>query len=123
MPIGLYYRIRSQATGERLSRRNEGLVIGVGRRLCSLLFWLPFLRRDLSVDRAASDEGRMRRRGRLLLFLALGLTRADRAEAHAQDNRPNVLLLLTDDQGHGDLGFHGKADAEAPGDLPREPSR
>jgi hypothetical protein len=38
MPIGLYHRIRSQATGERLSQRDEGLVVEVGLRLCGLLF-------------------------------------------------------------------------------------
>jgi protein-S-isoprenylcysteine O-methyltransferase Ste14 len=37
VPIGLYYRIRSQASGERLDRRQEGLPTLVGLRLCGLL--------------------------------------------------------------------------------------
>ena len=28
------------------------------------------------------------------------------ASAASADSQPNVLLVLTDDQGHGDLGFH-----------------
>ena len=34
LPIGLYFRIRSQATRERLDRRQEGVFIMVGLRLC-----------------------------------------------------------------------------------------
>jgi len=30
LPIGLYYRVRSQASGEKLARREEGLVILIG---------------------------------------------------------------------------------------------
>ena len=29
------------------------------------------------------------------------------ATANAADTRPNVLIIITDDQGHGDLGVHG----------------
>jgi protein-S-isoprenylcysteine O-methyltransferase Ste14 len=39
LPIGLYYRIKSQLTGERLNRREEGLFIMVGLRLCGVLAW------------------------------------------------------------------------------------
>jgi len=39
LPIALYYRLRS-FTGERLSRRDEGLVIMVALRLCGLAAWL-----------------------------------------------------------------------------------
>jgi protein-S-isoprenylcysteine O-methyltransferase Ste14 len=37
LPIGVYYRIRSQATREKLARREEGIFIMVGLRLCGLL--------------------------------------------------------------------------------------
>jgi protein-S-isoprenylcysteine O-methyltransferase Ste14 len=36
LPIGLYHRIRSQATGEKLARREEGIFIMIGLRLCGL---------------------------------------------------------------------------------------
>jgi protein-S-isoprenylcysteine O-methyltransferase Ste14 len=42
LPIGLYFRIRSQATRERLDRRKEGILIMVGLRLCGLLGWILF---------------------------------------------------------------------------------
>ena len=34
LPIGLYFRIKSRSTGERLSRREEGVFIMVGLRAC-----------------------------------------------------------------------------------------
>jgi protein-S-isoprenylcysteine O-methyltransferase Ste14 len=37
LPIGLYHRIRSQATREKLARREEGIFILIGLRLCGLL--------------------------------------------------------------------------------------
>jgi protein-S-isoprenylcysteine O-methyltransferase Ste14 len=40
LPIGLYYRIRSQATREKLARREEGVFIMIGLRLCGLLAWI-----------------------------------------------------------------------------------
>ena len=42
VPIGLYFRIRSRSTGERLDRREEGLLIMVGLRLCGLLCGVLF---------------------------------------------------------------------------------
>jgi protein-S-isoprenylcysteine O-methyltransferase Ste14 len=39
VPIGVYYRIKSQATGERLAREEEGVVVMVGLRLCGVLAW------------------------------------------------------------------------------------
>src|SRR3954463_13602253 len=40
LPIGLYFRIRSQATREKLARKEEGVFILVGLRLCGLLAWV-----------------------------------------------------------------------------------
>ena len=40
LPIGLYHRIRSQATREKLARREEGIFIMIGLRLCGLLAWI-----------------------------------------------------------------------------------
>jgi protein-S-isoprenylcysteine O-methyltransferase Ste14 len=37
LPIGLYHRIRSQATREKLARKEEGIFILIGLRLCGLL--------------------------------------------------------------------------------------
>ncbi len=42
MPIGLYFRIKSQATGEQLDRTQEGIPVMVGLRLCGVLAWLLF---------------------------------------------------------------------------------
>jgi protein-S-isoprenylcysteine O-methyltransferase Ste14 len=42
LPIGVYHRIRS-ASGERLSRRNEGLVLMVGLRLLGRVTWIALL--------------------------------------------------------------------------------
>jgi protein-S-isoprenylcysteine O-methyltransferase Ste14 len=37
LPIGLYHRIRSQANREKLARKEEGIFIMIGLRLCGLL--------------------------------------------------------------------------------------
>jgi protein-S-isoprenylcysteine O-methyltransferase Ste14 len=42
LPIGLYFRIKSQLTGERLDRRQEGILIMVGLRLCGALGFALF---------------------------------------------------------------------------------
>ncbi|MCB1234243.1 MAG: arylsulfatase [Verrucomicrobiae bacterium] len=52
---------------------------------------------------------------RSLLFLALGFLALLPAAALAGDDQgPNVLLIMTDDQGYGDLGFHGNDLIETP---------
>jgi protein-S-isoprenylcysteine O-methyltransferase Ste14 len=40
VPIGLYHRIKSQATGEKLARQQEGLFIMIALRLGGLLAWI-----------------------------------------------------------------------------------
>jgi protein-S-isoprenylcysteine O-methyltransferase Ste14 len=40
LPIGLYHRIRSQATREKLARREEGVFIMIGLRLCGLIAFI-----------------------------------------------------------------------------------
>ena len=40
LPIGLYHRIRSQATREKLARRDEGIFIMISLRLCGLFAWV-----------------------------------------------------------------------------------
>lgn len=39
LPIGLYFRIKSIAGGEKLARREEGLFLMISLRLCGLLVW------------------------------------------------------------------------------------
>ena len=54
VPVGLYFRIRSLATGEKLARREEGLFILIGLRLCGTAAWVVFaayLIRPASVSR------------------------------------------------------------------------
>jgi protein-S-isoprenylcysteine O-methyltransferase Ste14 len=40
LPIGLYHRIRSQATREKLARSEEGVLIMIGLRLCGLITFI-----------------------------------------------------------------------------------
>jgi protein-S-isoprenylcysteine O-methyltransferase Ste14 len=42
LPIGVYFRIKSQSTGERLDRTKEGVLVMVGLRLCGVLTWALF---------------------------------------------------------------------------------
>jgi protein-S-isoprenylcysteine O-methyltransferase Ste14 len=39
MPVGLYYRVKSQSTGEPLDRRQEGVFILATLRPIALIFW------------------------------------------------------------------------------------
>ena len=43
LPIGLYHRVKSQATRERLDRRQEGLFILATLRPIGAVFWLAML--------------------------------------------------------------------------------
>jgi protein-S-isoprenylcysteine O-methyltransferase Ste14 len=42
LPIGVYFRIKSHATRERLARREEGVFIMIALRLCGVLGWVLF---------------------------------------------------------------------------------
>jgi arylsulfatase A len=44
------------------------------------------------------------------LLLALSLS----AQASAQSVRPNVVLIVTDDVGYGDIGSYGAPDVKTP---------
>jgi protein-S-isoprenylcysteine O-methyltransferase Ste14 len=43
IPVGLYHRVKSQATGEKLDRRQEGIFILVSLRLFGLAGWIGLL--------------------------------------------------------------------------------
>lgn len=48
------------------------------------------------------------KKGVLLLSIVLAVGSAD------AERKPNVLLIMTDDQGYGDLGFHGNDRIDTP---------
>ena len=53
LPIALYYRIRSQATREKLDRRQEGLFILATLRPVGLLLWVGIFAYSLNPERMA----------------------------------------------------------------------
>ncbi len=57
-------------------------------------------------QRDCSMNPRLLHYGLSLMMVAAGLTCAV-APAHAQDNKPNVVVMLADNLGYGDLGSYG----------------
>jgi protein-S-isoprenylcysteine O-methyltransferase Ste14 len=53
MPIALYHRLKSQATGEKLDRRQEGLFILATARPVGLLLWLGVIAYLINPDSMA----------------------------------------------------------------------
>ena len=53
IPIALYYRIKSQATGERLDRRQEGLFILATLRPVGLALWVGIIAYTINPARMA----------------------------------------------------------------------
>ena len=50
----------------------------------------------------------------LLVMLTVGACSKHPDAAQEGTDRPNVILIITDDQGYGDLGFHGNPDVQTP---------
>ncbi len=62
----------------------------------------------------------------LMVFLSANFTTTAQPNRRSlQAKRPNVILIITDDQGHGDLGFHGNPKIKSPNidRLARESTR
>src|SRR4051794_20331584 len=51
---------------------------------------------------------------RTFLAVVAALLAAGAADARQPKKRPNVIVIITDDQGHGDLGIHGNPKIKTP---------
>src|SRR5262249_14990923 len=73
------------------------------------------------MTRTRSETGRFTHSGALpdlrilgVMFVACDLLSFGPSLARAQPARPNVLIIITDDQGFGDLGVHGNPRIRTP---------
>ena len=77
LPIGVYYRFKSQATGEKLDRRQEGLFILATLRPVGLAFWLGLVAFMINPSRMAWSSvplpAWLRWTGVVILGVACGL--------------------------------------------------
>jgi protein-S-isoprenylcysteine O-methyltransferase Ste14 len=77
LPIGVYHRLKSQATGEKLDRRQEGLFILATLRPVGLAFWLGLVAFMVNPSRMAWSSvplpAWLRWSGVATLVLACGL--------------------------------------------------
>ena len=66
------------------------------------------------IDRSLASHARRLAPCALALVLSLGWAQHASAGPAAADRKPNVLLIMTDDQGYGDLRLHGNAKIDTP---------
>ncbi len=52
----IYYRIKSQATGEKLDRSQEGIAVLVGLRLLGVLAWVALVRNALDAPKPLTES-------------------------------------------------------------------
>ncbi len=53
--------------------------------------------------------------GAAVFLASIGFTAAQsRSETKTTNGKPNVILIMTDDQGYGDLACHGNPDVQTP---------
>src|SRR5688572_6719282 len=50
----------------------------------------------------------------IVLLISMAAVPTVLAQQPAKTKKPNVILIITDDQGHGDLGYHGNPVIKTP---------